>query len=211
MQVTGLRPGRLIALVVAGLAIAASPAAAGKNTTAPAYSAAGCRRAAGDAAKTIVSMAHGRKGDHAYVEFRQRNSRQLLPGHLYVVFGRLDASGRPLTREVIGLYPDRFLPDAATSSDGWIGAHVMPSSRDCTYEARLAYRVTLSVERYKRVRAKAEALRRHPPRWNLTRYNCHDFAMEFARIAGLRRGGGSVVPSAVWLRSFIRENEQASR
>ncbi|MBK8456243.1 MAG: hypothetical protein IPL47_03320 [Phyllobacteriaceae bacterium] len=154
-----------------------------------------------------LTVARVRAGDPAYVEFRQRPSRQLLPGHMYVVFGRLDKTGEPLTRHFIGLDPQHYLRDAHLSADHSVRAEVTPSGKDCTFPVANAYRVSLTAMQYKRLLAKAKAALARPPRWSL-RYNCHNFAAELGSVAGLKPGGNGVVPSVVYFWSFIRANEQ---
>ena len=44
-------------------------------------------------------------GDPAYMEFRLRAALSVPSGHLYVVFGRLDPDGNPVTRQYMGLFP----------------------------------------------------------------------------------------------------------
>lgn len=147
-----------------------------------------------------------RKGHRAYVEFRQRPSRQILPGHMYVVFGRLDANGEPLTRHYIGLDPQNYLRDSPNTPDFSVAARVQPSKRDCTYPVASAFRVSLTEKQYGRLLGRARKALSRPPRWSLERYNCHNFAADFGAIAGLRPGGAVVVPSAVYIDAFIRAN-----
>jgi hypothetical protein len=48
-----------------------------------------------------LSASRVRCGDPAYIEFRLRAAPSVPSGHLYVVFGRLDADGKPMTRQYI--------------------------------------------------------------------------------------------------------------
>ncbi len=154
-----------------------------------------------------LTAARLRKGDPAYVEFRQRPSRQWFPGHMYMVFGRLDAAGNPLTRHYIGLDPQHYLRDAHRSPDHSVASAVTPSGKDCRFPVINAYRVSLTATQYKRLLAKARAALAHPPRWSLNRYNCHNFAADLGSVAGLKPGGNVAVPSFAYFHAFIQANE----
>lgn len=143
-----------------------------------------------------------RAGDPYYVEFRQRSSRTVLPGHLYVMFGRLGRDGEPVTRHFTSLEP-------GNTGNGPFdkGGHgVEPSIRDCTRPARLALRVSLSAKRYARLLARIRAAEAAPPHWRLASYNCHDYAADLAASVGLKSGGFTMVPSALYMRAFIAAN-----
>jgi len=128
-----------------------------------------------------------------YIEFRSRYA--LSYGHTYVIFGRLDKSGRVLDREVAGLHP------ASNSAVPYVLGHYIPvpaetgaSDGDLDDRYRSAsWRVTLSEAEYTKVVAFIHDLQKRSHYWQATVYNCNAFVGEIARSMGYKTPG-------IWLR-----------
>lgn len=149
------------------------------------------------------AVARVRAGDPYYVEFRQRASRTIVPGHLYLAFGRLDGKGRPATRRFAGLEPGNLRPGPAVNG----GRGISPSVRDCTAPVQVAYRVSLSARQYARLTARIREAAASPQRWRVFAFNCHDFVAWVGEAVGMKSGGVTAVPSALYIRAFIAANE----
>ncbi|RCW83139.1 hypothetical protein [Phyllobacterium bourgognense] len=89
-----------------------------------------------DGALAKLTANRTRIGDPAYIEFRQRFSSSIPSGHLYVVFGRLDAKGNPVTRLYIGLFPKGSLAGVYGGAIVPMPADLAPSYADCLFHAK---------------------------------------------------------------------------
>lgn len=147
-----------------------------------------------------------RKGDPYYIEFRYRFSYAIISGHMYDVFGRLDANGNPITRQYIGLFPDGGILGLYGGAILPVPAEVHPSVRDCTYKPGAAYRVSLTAGQYRALLAKVRAALAHPPVWQMEASNCNHFAAGLGSVAGLRLPANSLLPSFAYIHAFIRAN-----
>jgi hypothetical protein len=78
--------------------------------------------------------------DPAYIEFRQRFSSSIPSGQVYVVFGRLDAGGKPVTRQYIGLFPKGSLIGLYGGAIVPMPADPVPSFEGCRFTLPIAYR-----------------------------------------------------------------------
>jgi hypothetical protein len=143
------------------------------------------------------------------MEFRSRMALSVPTGHLYVVFGRLDAKGNPLTRQYMGLFPDGGPVGLYAGSLVPIPAEVEPNFNDCTFPAAAAYRVSLSEEQYQNLLAKARANIANPPRWRFFTFNCNNFAASLGEVAGLREPANRFQPSFSYIYAFIEANGDA--
>ena len=55
--------------------------------------------------KAKLSASSVTVGDPAYIEFRSRLTTLIPSGHMFVVFGRLDPEGEPVSSHIVGLFP----------------------------------------------------------------------------------------------------------
>ncbi|TKT81463.1 hypothetical protein [Aquamicrobium sp. LC103] len=121
-----------------------------------------------------------------FIEYRSRYA--LSYGHSYVIFGRLDQSGRMINPEVAGLHP------ASDSAAPYVLGHVMPvpaetgeSDGDLEDEYRSAsWRVMLSEAEYRKVVAFIRNLQASSPMWHAALYNCNAFVADIARSMGYK-------------------------
>ncbi|SOC38918.1 hypothetical protein SAMN05892877_105328 [Rhizobium subbaraonis] len=134
-----------------------------------------------------------RKDARYYIEFRSRYA--LSYGHTYVIFGRLDKSGRPATQEVAGLAP------ATNDPAPYVLGHFVPvpaetgaSDGDLEEEYRSAsWRVLLTEAEYRKTVAFIRDLKARSRVWQASVYNCNAFVAEIARSMGYKT-------PAIWLR-----------
>lgn len=147
-----------------------------------------------------------RKGDPYYIEFRYRFSYAIISGHMYDVFGRLDANGNPVTRQYIGLFPEGGILGLYGGAILPMPAELHPSVRDCTYKPGAAYRVSLTAGQYRALLAKVRAALAHPPVWQMEAYNCNHFAAGLGSVAGLKLPANRLLPSFAFIHAFIRAN-----
>lgn len=124
--------------------------------------------------------------DLYYIEFRSRTAQSY--GHTFAMFGRRDAQGNILTREVAGLHP------ASTSSVPYMLGHVVPvpaetgpSDGDLEDQYMTAnYRIDLTRAEYEYVLEHIRHLQANRLVWHAPVYNCNSFVGEIARYMGLR-------------------------
>ena len=145
------------------------------------------------------ATASNTSGGH-FIEFRSRYA--LTYGHTYVVFGRVDAKGNMIQREVAGLAPAS--PDAAP----YVIGHFVPvpattgeTDGDLEEQYRSAsWRVMLSDTEYNDVVAFIRKQQASSHLWQATVDNCNNWVGEIASHMGYK------TPS-IWLRpqQFITE------
>jgi hypothetical protein len=125
---------------------------------------------------------------------------------MYDVFGRLDANGRPITRQYIGLFPAGGIIGLYGGAIIPMPGELKPSVRDCTYRPGAAYRVSLTARQYRALLAKVRAALTHPPVWQMEAYNCNHFAVSLGSVAGLKPPANRLLPSFAYIHAFIRAN-----
>jgi hypothetical protein len=146
-------------------------------------------------------------GDPAYIEFRSRLSAVIPSGHMYVVFGRLGADGKPLTSHIMGLYPKGFLLGMYGGAIAWVPANVKAFDTECSGLAVLdAWRVSMSEAQYQLILNKARAYLAKPPLWNMFGFNCNHFASSFGDLLGLRPPSNFALPAFAYLPAYIKAN-----
>lgn len=134
-----------------------------------------------------------RSASRYFIEFRSRYA--LTYGHSYVIFGRLDKSGRPINPEVAGLAP------ASNDPTPYVLGHLVPvpaetgaSDGDLEEEYRSAsWRVMLTEAEYRETVAFIRKLKTRSKVWQASVYNCNAFVAEIARSMGYKAPG-------IWLR-----------
>jgi hypothetical protein len=162
----------------------------------------------GNTAKLTASRV--KPGDPYYIEFRERDARNIGTGHTYVVFGALDKNGKPLTRQYIGLFPRGDAVGFAAGALVPVPAQLTPERDDCFVKPAVAYRVSLTREQYQALLAKVRAKLAHPPRWDMIIYNCNHFATELGEVANLKRPLAFLLPANAYMHAYIDLNETSA-
>lgn len=146
-------------------------------------------------------------GHTAYIEFRQRLSPAIPSGHLYVVFGRLDDGGQPVTRNYIGLYPAGYLLGLYGGAVVPMPANLAPNYADCRFRTQAAYRVSLSEAQYRRLTREVRRVLADPPRWHMAAYNCNHFGASLGTVVGLQAPRNWLLPAFAYIHALIEANE----
>ena len=129
-----------------------------------------------------------------YLEFRARSAESY--GHTFAMFGRRDAQGQILTRDVAGLHP------ASTSDVPYMLGHLIPvpsetgpSDGDLEDQYMTAnYRINLSKAEYDDVLGYIRNLQGSSPVWHAVLYNCSAFVSDIARYMGLKTPSSLLLP-----------------
>ena len=135
-----------------------------------------------------------------FVEFRGRNAASY--GHLYVLYGQVNARNEIIKSDIAGLHPAGDANDCENCSVvNWTVGHVVfvPSemgASDGDLEEKYVtarYRVMLDAAEYKKLTAYIDNMKANPPLWNALWRNCVGFGRDVAQLMGLK------VPAFVWL------------
>ena len=128
-----------------------------------------------------------------FIEFRARPS--VYFGHTFIVYGRVDASGRTVERRHAGFIPgDDFMMALIYPVRGTVG----PDPADWALPSTAVYRRRLSAVEYRRVVDKVQLLRATQHEWHFFFFNCNDFAIEIAETLYLHRLPSLVAPK-LWV------------
>jgi hypothetical protein len=132
-----------------------------------------------------------------FLDFRARGGGVL--GHTFIVYGRMDASGRVLEEHTAGLMPDDAYNDSPVLAVALVPGYISSKPEDPSKPLTAVYRLRLTAKQYAHLRLTVRRLRATHRRWHMTFYNCNDFAGQIAREMGL------IAPLA-WARptTFIR-------
>ncbi len=147
-----------------------------------------------------------KQGDRHYLEFRTRTYPGSPSGHMYVVFGELDAGGKVLSRYHIGLAPDGLAIGFIGGALVEVPAHVTPRYMECSGGVIDAWRISISPAQYAAVTRKARASLLKPPLWSMFKFNCNHFAAQFGDIVGLKHPQSPNLTAALYLPAYIRAN-----
>ena len=147
-----------------------------------------------------------RKGHLAYIEFRTRILPGSPSGHLYIVFGDLNAAGKPVSRYQTGLMPAGSIVGFYGGTLAPVPGKTRPQYLDCHGGTLGAWRVSLTAAQYRAVVRKARASLAEPPLWSMFGHNCNHFAAGFGDLAGLKRPKNSALPSVSYLPAYIEAN-----
>lgn len=145
-------------------------------------------------------------GDTGYMEFRLRAALSVPSGHLYVVFGRLDPQGKPMTRQYIGLFPNLGPVGLYAGAVMPMSAQLEPDFNDCAFPSSAAYRVSLSEDQYQRLLGKVRSTLANPPKWRMFGFNCNNFAASLGTVAGLSEPANRNQPSFSYIYAYIKQN-----
>ena len=130
-------------------------------------------------------------GGSYFVEFRARGG--LTPfGHNYIVYGRLNAQGDMIARQVVGFSDG----DTRNTHLFAVRALVGPLNRDFTSPPTAIYRRRLTASQFEQLSSKIRQIRRAELPYHFLFLNCSDFAGEIAETIGLRRPPSLVPPMA---------------
>lgn len=143
-----------------------------------------------------------------FVEFRGRSAATY--GHLYIMFGELNARGEVIKSKIAGLYPAGDRQDCDNCSvANWTIGHVLfvPSGTTATdgdLEEKYVtarYRVMLDKAQYEKLVDYVAKFQADPPLWNALFKNCVSFGRDVADLLGLK------VPAVMWVTPWL-EPEQ---
>jgi hypothetical protein len=143
-----------------------------------------------------------------FVEFRGRSAATY--GHLYILFGELNARGEVTKSTIAGLYPAGDKQDCDNCSlANWTIGHVIfvPSGTTATdgdLEEKYVtarYRVMLDKAQYDKLTDYVAKFQANPPLWNALFKNCVSFGRDVADLLGLK------VPQIMWVTPWL-EPEQ---
>ena len=143
-----------------------------------------------------------RVGGGYFIDFRARPGTYI--GHTYIVYGRIDASGRLVETHYAGLIPFKqpwrglFVP---------IEASVQQYIDDTRRIPNAIYRVRLTAEQYRAVARRVEYLRGQDRVWHAVFLNCNDFANQIAETLGMLHPP-STMPPPMWVALFRLLNER---
>ncbi|MAU95477.1 hypothetical protein GTK09_20440 [Jiella sp. 40Bstr34] len=198
---TGITNLIRIALLGVAVAFAAGCASTGSSTDTPPVStvstgALETDRAAANPIPTADTPSGEAVQELYYLEFRARSAESY--GHTFAMFGRRNAKGDILTREVAGLHP------ASTSDVPYVLGHIIPvpsetgpSDGDLEDQYMTArYRLDLSKAEYDDVVDYIRELQASSPVWHAVLYNCSAFVGDIAQYMGLRTPSSLLFPEA---------------
>jgi len=119
-----------------------------------------------------------------YIDFRSRWLS--IYGHTYVVYGRLDGTGRPIDQHFVALYPEGgYFGLTVGSLPLMVPATTLPTAEDRDFDTLAVYRRPIDAAQYEKIQAFVYQTRSHANAWNLYTVNCNYFAGEIAALIGL--------------------------
>ena len=130
------------------------------------------------AAPALAQPRAGSQGGY-FVDFRSRPA--YLFGHSFIVYGRLDARGRPIDTRRAGIYPIDGQAGLIMGSVLTVQASVRGVDDDFKERPSNIYRKRLNAAEYARLLGVVGGLKRSEREWNLLFKNCNDFAIEVAK------------------------------
>ena len=134
-----------------------------------------------------------RPGLSHFVEFRARPSGDI--GHSLVVYGPLDAHGRPAERHHASFIPGM---DGRKGMIFPIHGKVGASHDDIHAVAIASYRRDISAAQYERVQFAVRRMKAQQRLWHAMFLNCNDLSIEVAEAIELRRPPGWLPPN-LWV------------
>jgi hypothetical protein len=149
---------------------------------------------------TTTTSNRGHAGKSFFIEFRGRAAANY--GHMYVLYGRVNARDEIVASRIAGLHP---AGDAANCYNcsllNWTVGHLVPvpsetGASDGDLEEKYVtarYRVWLTAAQYKDVNAYVRKLQAENPTWNALFNNCVGFGRNIAEHMGLK------LPAALWI------------
>jgi hypothetical protein len=191
-----------VSVAAISLGLMASPASADDVKTATAISAAPSAATRSSNAKRPATngKATYSLAKPYFVEFRGRNAASY--GHMYVLYGQVNARGEIIKSDIAGLHPAGDANDCENCSVfNWTIGHLLfvPSemwASDGDLEEKYVtarYRVMLDAAEYKKLTTYIEKIKADPPLWHALWRNCVGFGRDVAGLMGLK------VPAFIWL------------
>lgn len=120
---------------------------------------------------------------HYFLDFRARGGGFL--GHTFIVYGRMDASGRVLEQHTAGLNPADAYNDSPILAVALVPGHISSKPEDPRKPLTAVYRRRLNTAQYAHLHLTVRRLQATHRRWHMTFYNCNDFAGQVAREMGM--------------------------
>ena len=146
-------------------------------------------------------------GDPYYIEIRMRQTPLMPVGHTYVAYGRLGANGEILDEKLIMLAPVGGYVGAAMASGVPMPGVLTPHPDDCRIRPDIAYRVSLSAQRYEKLLMEIQKAKTEKPKYLLFANNCNHFMTRIAGSVGIRPPKNIYVPAVQYLHDMIEANE----
>jgi hypothetical protein len=149
---------------------------------------------------TTTNSQHGHAGKPYFIEFRGRAAANY--GHLYVLYGRVNARDEIISSRIAGLHPAGDAADCYNCSlFNWTIGHLVPvpsetGASDGDLEEKYVtarYRVWLTPAQFKDIDAYIRKLQADNPTWNALFNNCVEFGRSIAEHMRLK------LPAFVWL------------
>jgi hypothetical protein len=149
-------------------------------------------RAAERHAPKYLAGENQREDSRYFVDFHARG-KPSFPGHVFIVYGQLNARGGIVEAQVVGFTPDsdRYLTTYIIPVPGLIGQR----NADLTEPSTVVYRRHLTAAEFHQLTAKVRQIRVMHPMWHLIFSNCNDFVGAIAKSIGLRRPPSLLLPS----------------
>ena len=157
---------------------------------------------------TTANSKRGHAGKPYFIEFRGRAAANY--GHMYVLYGRVNARDEIISSRIAGLHPAGDAADCFNCSLlNWTIGHLVPvpsetGASDGDLEEKYVtarYRIWLTAAQFKDVDAYIRKLQADNPTWNALFNNCVEFGRSIAEHMGLK------LPAFVWLepKDFVNE------
>lgn len=146
-------------------------------------------------------------GDPYYIEIRMRQTPLMPVGHTYVAYGKLGGNGEILTENLIMLAPMGGYVGAAIASGVPMPGVLKPHPDDCRIRPDIAYRVSLSAQRYEKLLTEISQAKTEKPKYLLFANNCNHFMTRIAGSVGIQPPKNIYVPAVQYLHDMIEANE----
>ncbi len=157
---------------------------------------------------TTTDSKQGHPGKPYFIEFRGRAAANY--GHMYVLYGRVNARDEIISSRIAGLHPAGDAADCYNCSlFNWTVGHLVPvpsetGASDGDLEEKYVtarYRVWLTPAQFKDIDAYIRKLQADNPTWNALFNNCVEFGRSIASHMGLK------LPEFVWLepKDFVND------
>jgi hypothetical protein len=149
-------------------------------------------RAAERPAAKHLAGENQREDSRYFVDFHARG-KPSFPGHVFIVYGQLNARGGIVEAQVAG-----FTPDAGRYSTAYfipVPGLIGQQREDLTEPSTVIYRRHLTAAEFHQLIAKVRQIRAIHPLWHLIFSNCNDFVGTIAKTIGLHRPPSLLLPS----------------
>ena len=118
-----------------------------------------------------------------FIDFRARSSGMI--GHTYIIYGRIDSSGRMLEVHHAGFYPRDEYHESPILGVALVSGYVTLKPENPRELPNMIYRRRLTAQQYALVHATVHDLKQSKPLWHLMMNNCNDFAATVAHSIGM--------------------------